>query len=215
MSQEYLSTAEKILDATERLLARYGYRKMTVDDIATEAGIGKGTIYLSFKSKEEVVLSTVDRIVDRVCSEMQKIATGGGDVLARLSDMLVARVIVRFESVSSYSESLNDLLSAVRQGLLARREGHFAREAKIIAATIREGQRSGAITAGSPQRIARSLIIATNSLLPYGLSPRELGDLKQVRRDATEIAALLTRSLSTAREPVVSLEIEKRKVAQR
>ncbi len=34
---------DKILDATERLLARYGYAKMTVEDIAREAGIGKGT----------------------------------------------------------------------------------------------------------------------------------------------------------------------------
>ena len=34
---------DKILDATERLLSRYGYAKMTVEDIAREAGIGKGT----------------------------------------------------------------------------------------------------------------------------------------------------------------------------
>src|ERR687892_2290142 len=57
---------DAILDATDRLLARYGYRKMTVEDIAHEAGIGKGTIYLHFASKEEVVLSHVDRIVDRL-----------------------------------------------------------------------------------------------------------------------------------------------------
>jgi AcrR family transcriptional regulator len=57
---------EAILDATERLLARYGYRKMTVEDIAREVGIGKGSIYLHFSSKEEVVLSHVDRIVQRL-----------------------------------------------------------------------------------------------------------------------------------------------------
>jgi AcrR family transcriptional regulator len=215
MSQDYPTTAEKILDATERLLARYGYRKMTVDDIATETGIGKGTIYLSFKSKEEVVLSTVDRIVDRVCESMESIGRGGGDVMARLNDMLVARVLIRFESVSAYSESLNDLLSAVRPGLLQRRELHFEREAKVLTAVLREGQKRGAIVPGSPARMARTLILATNSLLPYSLSPKELGDIRQVRKDAAEIAGLLTRALTAAREPAISMEIEKRKAAQR
>jgi len=42
---------DAILDAAERLLARYGYRKMTMDDLASEAGIGKGTTYLHFPSK--------------------------------------------------------------------------------------------------------------------------------------------------------------------
>ena len=51
------SVKDAILDSTERLLARFGYRKMTVEDIAVEAGIGKGTIYLHFSSKEELVLS--------------------------------------------------------------------------------------------------------------------------------------------------------------
>lgn len=214
MSQDYPTTAEKILDAAERLLTRYGYKKMTIDDIASEAGIGKGTVYLSFKSKEDLVLSTVDRIVDRVCESMEKIAADRRDVLVRLNDMLIARVMIRFESVASYSQSLNDLLSAVRHGLLERREAHFEREAKILTATLREGQKRNVIIAGSPARMARSLILATNSLLPYSLSPRELGDLRQIRKDAAEVAALLTRALTAAREPAVSMEIEKRKAAQ-
>lgn len=40
-----------ILDAAERLLLRWGYRKTTVDDVAREAGVGKGTIYLHWKDK--------------------------------------------------------------------------------------------------------------------------------------------------------------------
>ena len=69
-----LEIRDAILDATERLLARYGYRKMTVEDIAREVGVGKGTIYLHFPSKEEVVLSHVDRIVDRLKERLRAIA---------------------------------------------------------------------------------------------------------------------------------------------
>lgn len=45
----------RILDAAARLLMRYGYDKMTMSDIAQEAGISKGAIYLHYDSKEALV----------------------------------------------------------------------------------------------------------------------------------------------------------------
>jgi AcrR family transcriptional regulator len=56
------------------MLLRYGYQKTTVEDIAAEAGIGKGTVYLHFQSKEELALSCVDRFQEGVFSAMEKIA---------------------------------------------------------------------------------------------------------------------------------------------
>src|SRR5687768_11683893 len=90
---------DAILDATDRLLARYGYRKMTVEDIAHEAGIGKGTIYLHFTSKEEVVLSHVDRIVDRLKERLREIATASAPVPEGLRQMLVAGVVFLFDTI--------------------------------------------------------------------------------------------------------------------
>lgn len=51
-SDNQIERAESILDAAETLIVRYGYDKTTVSDIAREAGISKGAIYLSFESKE-------------------------------------------------------------------------------------------------------------------------------------------------------------------
>jgi AcrR family transcriptional regulator len=178
---------ERILDAAERLLGRFGYRKMTVDDIAAEAGIGKGTVYLSFPSKEEVVLSTVDRIVDRVCRAMEEAASRDASAPDRLRAMLRARVLVRFEAVVGYSASLNDLLSSVRAALLARRVQHFEREIGVLARVIAGGQQDGELAAGAPRRIGRALVLATNSFLPYALSPDELGDEKRLRREAGDV----------------------------
>src|SRR4026208_1919478 len=50
-----------LLDAAERLLLRHRYRRVTVEDLAREAGIGKGSVYLHFDSKEEVALAVVNR----------------------------------------------------------------------------------------------------------------------------------------------------------
>src|SRR5678815_4885271 len=90
---------DAILDATDRLLARYGYRKMTVEDIAIEARIGKGTIYLHFSSKEEVVLSHVDRIVDRLKQHLVEIARSKITAPERIRQMLLVRVLFRFDSI--------------------------------------------------------------------------------------------------------------------
>ena len=149
-----------ILDAADRLLARYGYKKMTVEDLAQEVGIGKGTIYLHFPSKEEVVLSHVDRIVERLKGRLLAIARD--DALApaeRLRLMLVERVLFRFDSVQHYTESLTDLLAALRPGLLARRERHFKEESHVLAEVLREGRRAGLFHFHDAQAAARESIL--------------------------------------------------------
>src|SRR5437764_6276067 len=50
-SDERKLREERILDAATTLLVRWGYRKTTIDDVALEAGVGKGTIYLHWKDK--------------------------------------------------------------------------------------------------------------------------------------------------------------------
>lgn len=45
---------ERILEAAAKLIAHYGYDKTTVSDIAEEAGISKGAVYLHYKSKEDL-----------------------------------------------------------------------------------------------------------------------------------------------------------------
>ena len=83
-----------ILDATERLLIRYGYAKMTMDDLAQEVGVAKGTLYLHFPSKEEVVLSRIDRMVDRLIGELREIAASRREPVSKLREMLITRVLV-------------------------------------------------------------------------------------------------------------------------
>lgn len=53
--------AERILDAAAELILRWGYRKTTIDDIAKLAGVGKGTIYLHWKTREELFLAVLIR----------------------------------------------------------------------------------------------------------------------------------------------------------
>jgi AcrR family transcriptional regulator len=46
--------ADRILDSARDLLLRWGYRRVTIDELAGHAGVGKGTIYLHWRSREDV-----------------------------------------------------------------------------------------------------------------------------------------------------------------
>ncbi|HVG29504.1 MAG TPA: TetR/AcrR family transcriptional regulator [Pyrinomonadaceae bacterium] len=190
-----LEVRDAILDATDRLLARYGYRKMTVEDIAREAGIGKGSVYLHFASKEEVVLSRVDRLVERLKERLRALAHSDADAGIRLRLMLLTRVLYRFDSVQHYTQSLNDLLAALRPGLLSRRARYFDEEARIFAEVLGEGHASGEFEFADALTTAYALLDATNSLLPYSLSTTELGEREEVKERTTQIADLMLHGL--------------------
>jgi AcrR family transcriptional regulator len=61
LADERKRREERILDAAETLLLRWGFRKTTIDDVAREAGVGKGTIYLHWKDKNELFRAVLRR----------------------------------------------------------------------------------------------------------------------------------------------------------
>lgn len=190
------TTRDAILDATDRLLARYGYKKMTIDDLARDVGIGKGSVYLHFKSKEEIALSHIDRIIERLKTNLRMIAEKPSSVEERLLEMLIERVLFRFDSVQHYTHSLNELLNYLRPKLLERRKRYFDEEAGIFASVIVEGQGLRLFACGDASDIAHTLLSATNSLLPYSLSSVELGEREDIANRARKTADILIRGLS-------------------
>jgi AcrR family transcriptional regulator len=199
-----------ILDAMERLLARYGYKKTTMDDLAGEAGIGKGTIYLYFPSKEEVALQSIDRVVERVQDRLRAIAGSKAGVAEKLRQMMLERVLQRFDSVHAYSQSLDDLFESLRPAYMERRQKYFQAEADLFAKVLAEGRRQGVLALDDLRATAYTLLLATNSLLPYSLSTRELGERAEIEAQARRIADLLLYGLlqSKSKKPLSRSERE-------
>jgi AcrR family transcriptional regulator len=196
-------TRESILDATDRLLGRLGFQKTTIDDLAREAGVARRTVYLHFPTKEEIFLCSIDRVVDRLLARLREIASSGGGPADRLRRMLLERVLYRFDSVSAYHGSLDELLSVLRPAYLRRRERYFRAEAEVLAGVLAEGVRGGELEAVDLQRTARALVTATNALIPASLSVAELGSRESVEQEATRVAELVLRGLLPRARPVV------------
>lgn len=188
-SKERARTA--LLDAAERSLARFGYVKLTMQLIAEEAGLARRTAYLYFHSKEDVVLGTIDRIVDRVDARLTALAALAAPAADRLQRMLVARVMVRAESVQEYHQALDKLFASLRATLLERRRTYFERESQQLAAVVRAGQRAGELAAGDARKIGALLVLCTNALLPHGLSETDFADHVALERRSRAVARLL------------------------
>ena len=56
-----LSRAQRILDAAAQLLERWGYSRVTIDDIAKHASVGKGTVYLHWPNREALFMAVLQR----------------------------------------------------------------------------------------------------------------------------------------------------------
>ncbi|GCE09775.1 TetR/AcrR family transcriptional regulator [Dictyobacter aurantiacus] len=60
-SQKNVERAQRILDVAAELLLRWGYKRVTIDDIARHAGVGKGTIYLHWKTRDSLFETVILR----------------------------------------------------------------------------------------------------------------------------------------------------------
>jgi AcrR family transcriptional regulator len=61
---------ERVLDTAAELLVRWGYQRVTIDEVARHAGIGKGTVYLHFRTKEALFLTVLLRANRRIVAVM-------------------------------------------------------------------------------------------------------------------------------------------------
>lgn len=71
----YNQKRDEILDVAEKLFARKGYEKTTINNILHELGIAKGTFYYYFKSKEEVLDSIINRVTEIILQRARSIVS--------------------------------------------------------------------------------------------------------------------------------------------
>src|SRR5579871_2177964 len=159
------NTRDLILDAMDGLMARYGFRKTTVDDVAREARVSSRTIYTYFSSKEELGLASIERVVQGAQALMEQELAKPDTAEARLRRMLTARVMARVEAVQEYHVSLDELFEAVRPEYMSRRAYFFERERALIMSALEMGVEEGAFEVRNVQSIASSLLLATNAFL--------------------------------------------------
>jgi len=84
---------EEILEAAARLFAKHGYSETDTQVLADQIGVGKGTLYRYFRSKQELFLGTVDRVMRELRKKIDASMEGVEDPLEQISRAVRAYLV--------------------------------------------------------------------------------------------------------------------------
>ncbi len=169
-----------LLKVGERLFAQHGYRDVSIKDITSSAGLGMGSFYTYFASKEAFYSEILDLIEERGAREMEKRVSTLRSPLFRL------KALFRYATLSLRS---NDILRGIYTGEKryvypgleerSQRDGGLLRRIEhLVAEILDEGTRRGVFRTDL-FRNPRRMLIAIFTALPLssrGLYTEDLGD---------------------------------------
>lgn len=133
---------EAILRSAVKVFARKGYFNSKVADIAGEAGIADGTVYLYFKSKEEILHSIFDRAMEEFISEGKREISRierADEKLRRIAELHLERLGADRDLAIVFQVELRGSIKFMEEFSAAG----FAEYLSIIHETIEDGQKSG------------------------------------------------------------------------
>ncbi len=168
-----------IIRAAIRVFAHNGYFNSKVADIAREAGVADGTVYLYFKSKEEILHSIFDRSVDEAVADARKQLDAISDPREKLRQ--IARLhLERLGADRDLAVVVQVELRGSTKFMEEFSAAGFAEYLALIRSAFEEGQRAGVFRADLNAKIVAKILfgaldeMATNWILSprrYKLAP--------------------------------------------
>jgi AcrR family transcriptional regulator len=152
-----------ILDAALQVFGQYGYRRTSMDDIAREADVGKGTIYLSFASKEEVFQALSERLAQRMLAGAEAASRRPGTTADKLAAMHAAWFGTYAETISRspHAAELLDAKHRLSADLVADAASRYKRLVRDILAEAAAAGELDLKPAGLTADTAAELMIAS------------------------------------------------------
>jgi AcrR family transcriptional regulator len=141
---------EEILAAAVRVFARRGFAASRIEDVAAEAGVGKGSVYLYFDSRDALLDAALAALGDASRELLRQARTGAGTPLDRLAE-LVRGVFAVATADPDLARVLPDLWSLGRRddaSLPLDMAGLYAEYREAIAALLAEAAARGEVRAG-------------------------------------------------------------------
>lgn len=172
---------EMILEAALRVFLRHGVKRVTMRDIAMEAGIARQTLYNTHGGKDDIVRATTRVVAARALRGAEE-GVAEAETLADRLDALFEHLAVRPQRMLRSSPNADDIVSGCTE--IARRELEqaAARQAALIERVIRPHAaaiRAAGLTTGQLADYVQDSLAAIKT---RSRSPKELrGRLESLR----------------------------------
>ncbi len=195
-----------ILDAALRVFGQYGYRRTSMDDIAREADIGKGTIYLAFPSKEKVFQALSEHLAQRMLADAEAASHQPGTTADKLAAMHTAWFGTYADTISRspHAAELFDAKHRLSADLVADTASRYRRHVRDV---LTQATAAGELDLDSadltPDTAAELLIASARGLHTSASSPatyrRSLATLVRV------MVAGLSNPNANTRSPITTV----------
>ena len=197
MNEVVVLTPERILEATEEVLRRYGLAKATVVDVARALYVSHGSVYRHFPSKASLRQAVAKRWLDRANAPLQKIAESTGPAPARLDKWLRTMIDIKYKKVTEDPEMFATYLTLAQEACEAVR-AHKERLVDQVAHIISDGVKQGAFQVADAKTTARAVFDATTRYHHPAHSDEWKDPARVARIDA--LLALLLKGLEAPRK---------------
>lgn len=167
-----------ILDSMEQLMADESYADITVDSIAKKAGIGKGSIYYYFSSKDEILYSVIERSYRRAIHDYfenikQDKNLSAVEKLKQLFHSMIKKDYGGNEKNLLVTLHLNeDMYLHHKMRCVAIQE-----IAPITAELISQGIAEGTVSTNRPKESAEIIVAVLTYILDDSVFPPDSGDV--------------------------------------
>ena len=151
---------QAILQSARQVFARKGYDSATLDAVAREAGLAKGTLYLYFRDKEDLffhtVLNTMDRLQDSIREQAER-QEGALQKLRGIAAGQFAFFLRNRDTLQLFAPVSNPGLARLHKRLMGPMMEKWGAYVQSVTALVEDGQRTGAVR---PDLEARHIALA-------------------------------------------------------
>lgn len=162
-----LERRSEIIDAAHELFQKKGYDKVTMQDVMNRLEIAKGTIYHYFRSKQQLLEAVIDKISEKMMSQMQAaVDKTKGNALEKIQALVQAG---RLESDTYVLDELHKKGNeAMHTRLLV---ATLMRQAPLYAELIQQGCKEGLFKTDAPLECAELILSGIQFLTDQGIHP--------------------------------------------
>jgi AcrR family transcriptional regulator len=162
-----------IREAALRVVGRKGLEKATVGDIALEAGVAKGTLYLYFRSRDEIIEKTIGAAVDDLLARLQRAADGAGPgPFAQALERVLTAQFAYFDENRDFFR-LYFASGEYSEDRRLRQSRRYRLHLDQLVALIKRGRRRGELKSLEPERAAIAIAGAARDVILRRLHEKE------------------------------------------